>query len=407
MNKPKFFKKKLENGLTVILEKRELPVVSVSYTVKAGAVNETLGEKGISHFIEHLIFKGTKKRTTKEIAEEIEKRGGELNGFTNDEMVSYHCKLPSEHLFVGLDVLTDVLKNPSFKEEEIEKERQVIIEEIKMYNDSPRYYVLLKFPSLLYNGTLGKFVAGDKETVSKINRKKIIKKFNETYVPENLILTVVGDANFEELCKFAEKNFSSGNKGNINEEKIELKNESLTEKRPGLVQANMVFAHHVSSTKDKKGSYAAKVLNNLLTGGMSSRLFTEIREKNNLAYSVKGDSDDNKRFGYNLVFVGCMPKNVDKIKRIIIGEYRKIFETIKEEELEQAKKQLIGNYKISMEDSQSQMMNLFVSEIHGKAEDFYDFEKNINSVQLEDIKGIVKKVIDGGHSFFVLLPEDK
>mgnify|MGYP006294618671 CR=1 FL=1 len=407
MKKPEFFKKKLGNGLTVILEKRELPIVSISYSVKSGAVNESLEEKGISHFIEHLMFKGTKKRTTKEIAEEIEKRGGEINGFTNDEMVAYFCKLPSEHLSVGLDVLTDAIKNPLFEKEEIEKERQVIFEEIKMYNDNPSHYSLLKIPSLLYEGTLGEFIAGDKETVSNISREDMVKKFNEIYVPGNMVLTVVGNADFEELCDFAEKNFSSENKGKINEEKIKLKNESLIEKRPGLVQANMVFAHHIPLIDDKKGNYSAKVLNNLLAGGMSSRLFTEIREKRNLAYAVKGDSDDNKRFGYNLIFVGCMPENVDKIKNIILDEYKKIFNTINEDELEQAKKQLIGNYKISMEDSQSQMINLFASEIQGKAEDFYDFEENINSVGIEDLKKIVNKVVEGNYSFFALLPEDK
>ena len=166
-----FKKKVLKNGLTILFEERNLPVVSVGIAVRAGGVNEELSEKGISHFIEHMLYKGTPSRSSKKIAMEIEKNGGELNGFTSEDVTAYWCKMPSNHLNVALEVLSDIVQNPLFDEKELEKERQVIFEEIKMRKDNPIIYSLDKLQSLLYAGTLGKSIAGDFKTMSSIKRK--------------------------------------------------------------------------------------------------------------------------------------------------------------------------------------------------------------------------------------------
>src|SRR3990167_9358632 len=220
-----FQKKVLKNGMTLLFEKRNVPVVSVAFAVRAGGINEGVSEKGISHFIEHLLYKGTKTRTSKQIAEEIEKNGGELNGFTSEEITVYFCKMPSKHLDIALNVLTDIIKNSVFDEKELEKERKVIFEEIKMYKDNPQMHSLSEIQKLLYTGTLEINLAGTFESMNKIDRNKILEKFKQIYEPNNFILCVVGDADFEQIVKFAEENFENG-KSQISKQKFELKNET-------------------------------------------------------------------------------------------------------------------------------------------------------------------------------------
>ena len=395
-----FKRKVLKNGMTLVFEKRDVSVVSVAFAVRYGGINEDVSEKGIAHFIEHMFYKGTPKRNSKKIAEEIERKGGELNGFTSEVLTAYWCKMPSKYLGVALDVLGDMVKNPKFDEKELEKERKVIFEEIKMNRDNPSRHVFNEIEKTLYTepfniGTLGTF-----ETVESINRKKMVEKFKEIYTPNNLILCVVGDCKFEEVVEFAEKNFGN-EKNKVPTQKFNLKNESKIEKRKGIDQANLVLAYHIPLAKDKK-SHDAKVLSCLMAEGMSSRLFSEIREKRNLAYAVKGDSVITKDFAYNFIYVGTMKENVEQVKKLILEEFEKVAENLGEKELEEVKEQLIGNFHISMEDSQTQMVNLLFSEAEGNAKDFYDFEEKISEVKLEDVKELAKLK---DYSFFALVPE--
>jgi len=398
--KPQFYRKILKNGMTIIFEKRNLPVVAVAFAVRNGGINENISEKGISHFIEHMLYKGTPTRNAKKIAEEIEKRGGELNGFTEEAITAYWCKIPSRHLNTAFEVLSDMIKNPLFDEKELEKERKVIFEEIKMRKDNPHIYVLDHIQRELYNGTLGKDLIGTYETMSNISRKKILEKFKKIYQPNNMILGIVGDADFEEIIQFAEKNFGE-TRGKVPEIEFSKKNEIKIEKRKGIDQANLIFAYHVPLATNKK-CYAAEVLGTIMAGGMSSRLFSEIREKRNLAYSVKGDSSINRFFAYNSVYVGTTKQNVELVKKIILEEFKKVAEKLTEKELNQVKEQLIGNYHISMEDSQMQLVNLLLHEIDGNAKEFYDFEKNISEVRLKDVKELAKLK---NYSFLALVPE--
>src|SRR3989339_672131 len=356
--KENFYKKVLDNGMVILFEKRNLPVVSVAIAVKFGGINESVEEKGIAHFIEHLLYKGTPTRDLKKISEEIEKNGGELNGFTGEEVTAYFCKMPSRHLKIALDVLSDMIKNPLFDEVELEKEREVIFEEIKMHKDNPRLHVFDGLKDVLYEGSLG--------------------------------------------INFAEKNFSK-EKGIIPKIDIQLKKDFKIEEREGIDQANLVFAYHSPLVDDEK-NYAAQVLTTLMAGGMSSRLFQEIRAKRNLAYAVKGEADISKDFAYSFIYVGTNKENVEKIKGLILDEFKKVSNKLTEEELSQVKNQLIGNYQISMEDSQDQMVNLLVSEIHGDAFSFYDYENHITSVKLKDVKELAKSVLDN-YSFFALVPK--
>lgn len=398
--KPEFYKTKLKNGLTVLFEKRNLPIVSVAFAIKAGGANETAAEKGISHFIEHMLYKGTPSRNAKQIAEEIERNGGELNGFTSETMTAFWCKMPSKHLSIALDVLSDMIKNPLFDRKEMEKERKVIFEEIKMRKDNPRIYVFDKIQSYLYKNPLAIPIIGTYKTMNSFNRNKLLKRFKQVYQPNNMVLCVVGNANFKQILKFAKNNFAE-KKGKIPQIKIKLKNEQKIDKREGIDQANLVLAYHSPLATDKK-NYAALLLNSLMAEGMSSRLFSEIREKRNLAYAVKGECNINKDFAYNLIYVGTSKKNVEIVKELILKEFEKVAKELDEKELKQVKEQLIGNYHISMEDSQSQMVNLLYYEANGNVKEFYDFERKISQVKLKDVKKLAKLK---NYSFFALVPK--
>ena len=402
--KANFYRKVLKNGMTILFEKRDLPIVSVAFAFRNGGINESKEEKGISHFIEHMLYKGTPTRNSKKIAEEIEKKGGELNGFTSETITAYYCKIPSDHLNVALEVLGDMVKNHLFNKKELDKERKVIFEEIKMHKDNPRRHVFDEIQGLLYEEPLGLNFIGTHETMSSLTREKLVQRFKEVYNPNNLILCVVGDANFDEIIKFAEKNFDN-KKGKVPKFEIKLKNESKIEKRKGIDQANFILAYHSPLAGNKK-VYASIVLSTILGGGMSSRLFQEIREKKNLAYSIKGETDVNKDFAFSYIYVGSKKENVNKVKKLILKEFEKVSKELGEKELSQVKKQLIGNHQIQMEDSQEQMANLLSWEILRNAEDFYEFEKNIKNVKLKDVKDLAKKVKGKDYSFFALIPDD-
>ncbi|MBI2043486.1 insulinase family protein [Candidatus Pacearchaeota archaeon] len=397
-----FQKKVLKNGMTILFEKRDLPIVSVAFAIKTGGIHEPLEKKGISHFIEHMLYKGTPTRDAKKIAEEIEKNGGVLNGFTDEIITAYWCKIPSKHLNIALEVLSDMVKNPVFDSKEFEKERKVIFEEIKMRKDNPGIYVLDEIQRMLYEKPFGNPLIGTYETMNSITRNEMLKRFQEIYQPNNMILCVVGDADFSEIMDFAERNF--GNiKGKVPQFKIVEKNESKTEKRKGIDQVNLIFAYHSPKYSDKK-SYASDVLTTLMAGGMSSRLFSEIREKRNLAYAVKGDNAINRDYSFSFIKVGTTKEKMNEVKKLILEEFEKVAKELGEKELKETKEQIIGNYQIEMEDSQEQMVALLACEINGRAEDFYEYEKNIMNVKLNDVKELAKKALEK-NSFFALVPE--
>jgi len=402
-SKKNFFRKVLKNGMTIFLEKRALPVVSVAFAVKAGGVHETLEEKGISHFIEHMLYKGTKKRTAKQIADALERKGADVNGFTSEELTAYWCKIPSKDLDLALDVLSDMIKDSLFDKKEVEKERKVIFEEIKMRHDNPNIYVYDEIQKNLYDGTMKIGISGTIETMNSLSRQDLFDRFIKVYSPTNLILGVVGDCDFEKLISFAEKTFEKEGGCEPLKPIFNRKNEERIEKRKGIDQAHLVFAYHVSNENEKQ-SCVAEILNCLMADGMSSRLFAEIREKRNLAYAIKGNFEKGKTFSHNLIYVGTTAENVKKVKSLILEEFLKVSQTLTEIELKEIKEQLISQNELSMENSQSQLFNLIGYESTGVATDFYDYKKNVLSVSLKEVKELAK-LASKEFSFFALIPE--
>ncbi len=397
MKKVEFYRKKLDNGITVLFEKRKGPVVSVATTVKFGAQYESVKIKGISHFIEHLVFKGTKNRSVEEIPREIEGKGGILNAFTGEEITSYWNKMPAKHFELGADISRDLVLNPLFEKEALERERKVILEEIKMYHDNPSTHVFEKIKEMLYGFPFGMSIAGTHETVAGLSREKVVDLFNSIYSTNNFIFSVVGNTNWDLVLEQAKKFPKISKK--INSIPIIEKSGELIEKRKGIDQAHEVLGFHMPKLNDKN-RYAAEIFDSILGGGMSSRLFQEVREKRGLCYAIKSVLEQSKDYAYEIIYVGTVKEKVSEIKKIVLKEIKKMSE-LNQKDFDGAKERLIGLRQISKEKCDSTMIELLQGEIGGDAEEYYKYEDRINSVKLKEVQELSKLK---GYSFVALVP---
>ncbi len=394
-----FNKKILDSGLTILHEKRDVPVTTLMLGVGYGARYESENEKGIAHFIEHLCFKGTEKRNAKQIAEEIENVGGVLNAFTSEEVTAYHAKFPSENLEKIGEVIFDIFFNPIFPDEEVKREAGVICEEIKMYYDNPRAHTLEMIKNLSYEKPFGMFIGGTQEIVLGLSREKLLGKHRQIYVPKNSVLVVVGNNSFEEVVALAEKYSVERVGEDLEKPEILLKNEENSEKRENLQQANLALAFHFPKAKEKQ-RYSAEIFSNILGEGMSSKLFTEVREKRGLVYGVKSEIDLGADYSYLLLWAGTDPSKVNEVKKVAFEEFQKM-ENLEEAELILAKKKILGSQKVASESSDEVARELLAAWSYGDAEEFYQYEKKISEVTLDEIKELAKK---RDYSFYSLGP---
>lgn len=383
----------------MIGEIRELPLVSLSITNEFGAAHETADIKGIAHCMEHLVFTGTKTRTHEDISREIEKKGGIINAFTSDSVTSFWFKLPAEHMLAGLDILTDILGNPIFDEKKCEKEKKVILEEIKMYHDAPQYHIYEKINENLYEKPFGIGVIGTKETVSGLQRDFIVNYFKQKYSPENYIVTFVGKVDPEEICEYLEKKFKKGNKKSTHLT-IQKKNAKTIEKRAGVDQAHYVFGRHAPLAMSKE-VYAFELMDAFLASGMSSHLFLTIREERGLAYSVKSMLDAQRDYSYYTIYVGTKKEAITQVEKLIIDGFKRV-QKMSEKELAEAKDRLLGLKRIAREDSTDVMNELMRAEFCGGAEKYYRYEEEIKKIKLEDVKKVAELK---GYSSAAIVPE--
>jgi predicted Zn-dependent peptidase len=382
-----FNKKVLSNGLTVIHEKRDVSVTSVMLAVSYGAMYENEDEKGVSHLIEHLCFKGTEKRDAKEISESIESVGGELNAFTHEETTAYYAKIPSNYLELAVDVLGDIFFNSSFPLDEVQREKNVICEEIKMYHDNTVSHTIEMLKSNLYERPYGMFIGGNGNAVKSFTREYLLKKHKEVYIPKNSVLCVVGNNTFEDVVDFAEKYIGFERDGKIigKIDIIEKKGDS-TEEREGVLQSNLAIGTHIRY--NGKMRFAIEVFNSIFGDGMTSKLFREVREKRGLVYAIKSEIDLGRNYAYLLIYAGTdfsKTSEVIELSKKIFYEMKDITEI----DLEKAKIRIIGNRKVHSEESNETALELVFNEMYSKAEDHYNYDENIKSVTLEDIKEII------------------
>ncbi|MGB9707883.1 MAG: M16 family metallopeptidase [Candidatus Pacearchaeota archaeon] len=384
-----FYKTRLKNGATLLFEKRNLPVVTIIAATRAGAAYESENNKGIAHFTEHMLFKGSKSREQKTISSSIEKAGGILNGFTAEQITAFWCKMPSKQATLGADIVFDMFANPKFDKNEIEKEKGVIVSEIKRTHDLPMNFLFNKAKELLYKKPFGLPILGNKETVMSFDRETFIRWHDKFYGAENSVISVVGDADVETIEEIAKKNFNSYRNPLP---KLNLlpadKNAEFIEKRKDINQAHLTLAFNSPKLSDKQ-KYPADLFNAILGQGMSSWLFQEVREKRGWAYTIKSFIENEKDYGYCVVYAGINKENLKKVKEIILKEIKK-FKALKLRDLEEAKEQCIGNWQLDLEDSEKTAASITFQEIATKAEDFYNYDEKISEVKLKDVKNIAK-----------------
>ena len=397
----KFIKRKLKNGITVLFEKRDLPLICYSVSNPFGGSYETSDIKGVAHLFEHLLFTGTKTRSHEDISGAIEKSGGVLNAFTSQDVTTYFFKLPSEHADVGIEIIHDILKNPTFDPVKLEKEKKVVIEEIKVFHDDPERRVYELLESALYASPFGEGIIGSAKTVNALTRKKVVEIFEENYNPENFIVSIVGDADIDKICQRLEKDFKPS-KSKYTHIPIKIKNDNVREEREGIDQSQFVIAMHVSL--DDKTQKILEVLNAYLALGMSSKLFLEIREKHGLAYTVRGRIEREKNYSYYSIYVGTTKEALDRVKSLVLEGFRDV-EKMTEKELRESKQRLIGLRRVASEESLNVMQNLIFEEIStGRAEDYYRYDERINSVKLDEVKKMAKEIIKD-YSIAILIPK--
>jgi predicted Zn-dependent peptidase len=353
-----YHKTTLDNGLRVITANMpHTQAVCVSFFIGVGSRYETEAEAGISHFIEHLLFKGTSKRpTAREIAEDIEGVGGVLNGGTDKELSVYWCKVARPHLSLALDVLTDILLHSKFDPEEIERERQVVVEEIHMSKDSPAQQVNMLIEELLWpNHPLGRDVAGSKESVAAITRDMMLSYLGGQYLPSNAVISIAGNVQHQEVITDIDR--SLGN---------------WTSKRPraGCVACKEQVAQRLRiETRDTEQAhlclalpglpllhhkrFALDLLSVILGECMSSRLFTEIRDKLGLAYSIHSYAEHFIDSGSLTVYAGVEIKNLVTVVKAIREQLHQLKEAVSEAELSKVKEASKGHLLLRMEDSRN------------------------------------------------------
>ncbi len=387
----KFVRRTLKNGMSVIVEKRDLPVIAVSISNPFGAAFEESKIKGIAHVIEHLVFTGTKTRNHEDISREIEKKGGIINAFTANELTSFWFKLPSEHVFAGLDILHDILMNPVFPTKKFEKEKKVILEEIKMYHDDPQRAVYDSLLKNLYDAPLGEGIIGSEESVSGLKRDFVVDYYRKYYVPGNYIVTLVGNVDVEKVCAWLEKKFTGEKVKNELKIIVRKKNGESVEERAGIDQAHFLFGVHAPLICDKEYT-VLEVLDAYLASGMSSQLFLKIREERGLAYSVQSSLNSEKSMSYYSIYAGTTKKAVPEVKKLILQGFADI-EKMNEKDLLEAKERLIGLQQISREESSRVMQELLFYEFAAKAEEYYQQESKVRAVTLVDVKKLAKEMV--------------
>jgi predicted Zn-dependent peptidase len=405
-------KSTLGNGLRIVTERIDsVKSISVGIWVKTGSRNEKKELAGVTHFLEHMLFKGTEKRTAFEIAQSMESVGGYLNAFTSSEYTCYYARCVDEQLGRALDVLSDMVLNPSFPEEEVEKEKKVVIEEMKMYRDSPDDYLFEAFTTKMFQDhALGRPVLGFEDTVSAFTRQDLYDYMSDRYRPDNLLVAVAGNVDHDEVVQLVSSYF---------EDKPPLKTTHEAQPLDVFHPEKLALTKPIEQTHyilgrrgmhfDHENKYQLLLANTVLGGGMSSRLHQNVREKYGYCYSIQSFNQSYSDSGIWGVYVGTDKDYVDHVHELVVTELDKIrTELIPDQEFSEAKSQLKGKLLLSQENTSNRMMRLAKSELY--------FERFVTLDELEEHidKVTAEEVLQFSNDFFdqkyfmeaVLTPED-
>lgn len=358
----------LPNGIRIVTETMPyVRSVSLGVWIGSGSRVESGPENGISHFLEHMVFKGTRNRTAEEIARSVDSVGGGLDAFTSKELVSFNTKVLDEHLPFALDVLADLVLNPLLREEDIEKEKGVILEEIKMEADQPEFVLHEAFLSSFWKGHgLGKPILGTKETVKKFNREMLWNYYERVYSPKNILITAAGNLDHDRIVELVREKFAGlGERGMPPVTSAPKNNAAIVMKRKDSLEQVHIALGVPSYPLAHELRFPMYVLNTVLGGGMSSRLFQNIREKQGLAYAVYSELNLFSDTGYLLVYAGTATETAKQVVSSVVEELRALKQdVITEEELRRAKDHLKGSLMLSLESTSSRMSNLARQELY-------------------------------------------
>jgi len=391
-----FRKEHLSNSIPVVMEPlRNMRSVAVGIWVKVGSRNETLDKNGISHFLEHMFFKGTHKRTAKDLAIEIDSLGGELNAFTSKENTTFYVKILDEYVEKGVELLSDIFLHSTFPEEDIEKEKRIIKEEIKMVEDTPDDYIHDLFNQTIWGNTgLGQSVLGRRETVKSFIRDDLISHIKRYYGTKDVIIACAGNFEPESLLVILNKNLGGLRRGSEPEKDTPpLFNSTVEVFHKELSEAHVCMGvQGIPQASEER--YSISVLNTIFGAGVSSRLFQEIREKRGLAYSIYSFVSSYLDTGIWGVYAGVSRKRVLELVELILKEINSLKDTLTEVELERAKNHLKGNIILGLESTGSRMNNIARQEIYyGRYYSPKEVMKEIDLIKLSQIKDLAERLV--------------
>jgi predicted Zn-dependent peptidase len=358
----------LPNGLTILTEEmQQIRSTSIGIWIKTGSRHEESERNGISHFVEHMLFKGTTSRSAQDIARQVDSIGGNMDAFTAKECICFNIKILDEHLPIAMDILSDLVLNPVFAAKDILRERGVILEEIKMDEDSPDYLVHEIFTQNFWKDhPLGKPILGTKETVRKFEQEMLFDYYGGFFYPGNMIIAAAGSLNHERFAELVRQKFShlKAKQNGFKQTAPQTFSKIIARNKKSLEQVQICMGVPALQIADDR-RYVAYVLNTLLGGGMSSRLFQNIRENQGLCYAIYSDLNSYRDTGCLSIFAGTSQEWAPKVVESVVGEFRNLKkESVSDEELSRAKAQLKGSLMLSLESSTARMSNLARQEMY-------------------------------------------
>jgi predicted Zn-dependent peptidase len=385
--------------MTILIE--TLPYVrsvALGYYLRSGSAVESQEHGGASHFLEHLVFKGTATRSTSDIAQIIDILGGDVDAFTGKEYTSFYAHVLDEQVDVALDLLTDIVVAPRFTDSDLESERSVILEEIKMVEDTPDDLVHEIFVTAFWpDHPLGRPILGTEETVNRLRREQIVAHYSETFHPANIIFCASGNIRLEQIIPYLEKAFPEDRQPPARRDwpaPSPKQHVILREKRE-LEQVHLCLGSRGFAQQGNE-RYAAALFNAILGGGMSSRLFQRIREKEGLVYTVMSYHNGYLNGGYQAVYAACVPRNLRRVLNLTLEEMRNIKQNgATPEELSAAKLHLKGSILLSLESTVSRMSGIARQEYYfGRQFSPDEIIQQIDKVTLEDIQSVAQTIVD-------------
>ena len=382
----------LSNGLTVIYYPKKSNSVVVEVMVKVGSCHEKSEERGISHFLEHILFEGTKKRASnKEISNEIERIGGDFNTYTSTGKTCFYTKVLKKHFSIAVDVLADILQNPLLREEDIKKEKNVVLKEITMIYDEPRYHQWILMQQNLFEKHPCKYPTyGDVKVIKSLDQRKVLGFFTKYYVPNNMVVSIVGDA--PKWKKEIEKYFVF-KKGKL--QKTTFPAEPILKKNKKVFLKKNIFNTHLvlgfkTVSRAHPDSYVLDVINGILGRGQSGKMFTEIRSKRGLGYDVGTQVMSDNNFGYFAAYAIIDKKNIALVTDLMLEEIRRL-NNIALEEVKEAQDFIEGDYLLEIEDTQKVADQILFWEQVKDAALMGEYLKKIKKVTVNDVKRVAEK----------------